>query len=438
MSKFDLLSSTPPQSPEKWPGFVRHAISKVPRHMQPAAANALFPAAEQHVKGTEFCYIDGTTSEPNGMEVCCGPSAVGKGFLDPMINAISRHFREHDVESRCKLLEWSRTCNSRGQNKDKPQRPTDCAILLPEPDMTSAAFIQILMDAEAEGGASIYTDLFELSLIDACCGGHKKVTKAIRLNFDTKHWGAERATPAGITGNPIMRWKWHGRCVPEEALIFFKDCLTNGTLGRIGFSYVPKPSSRKIPRQGKYDDAYKEKLEEYLLRLRCANGSLTVPRLNKHIERLSEELNDISDLSDDPVFESYANRSLRIAWMKGCILWVAEGYRWSKEIQDFVEWSLYYDLWSKLQIFSPQMRKAQNCTHVDVRKYGPVNMLNLLKGDSFSKEQLEQLRLSREMPAYCDDQLHNWINRKFITYSAQTGLYTKTEEYLRKHPQTTD
>lgn len=432
--KYDLLSMTSPKSPAKWPSFINHTISKVPAHMHQAAANGLFPAAEQHVSGTTFEYIDGTFSEPNGMEICCGASAVGKGYLDLMIEAVCRRFREHDVESRRKLMEWARVCNTKGQNKDKPQRPTDAAILVPEPDMTNPAFVQILMDAEAEDGASIYTDLLELGLIDACCGGHRKVTKAIRLNFDTKHYGQQRVTPSGVTGNPLMRWKWHARCVPEEARNFFRDCLTNGTLGRIGFSYVLKPTDRKMPHQGKYDEAYHNKLEEYLIRLRNAKGCYTISRLNKLICTLNDELNDIAELSDDPIFESYAHRSLRISWMKGCILWIAEGFRWSKEIADFVEWSLYYDLWSKIQIFSPQMRKAQQNARVDVRKYGPANMLDQLKGESFSQQQLEQLRLSRDMTPECDEQLRNWMNRGYITYSSQTSLYTKTEAYLKKHP----
>lgn len=434
MTKYNIMSMTSPQSPKKLPGFVRHTICKVPAHMQQAASNAMFPPAEQHMRATSFLFIDGTTSEPNGMEICCGPSAVGKGYLDAMIDSINHYFREHDVESRRKLMEWARICNTKGQNKDKPQRPSDAAILVPEPDMTNPAFVQILMDAEAEGGASIYTDLSELSLIDACCGGHRKVTKAIRLNFDTKHYGQQRVTPSGVTGNPLMRWKWVGRCVPEGAWLFFKDCLTDGTLGRIGFSYVPKPMSRKMPRQGKYDEAYLTKLDEYLVRLRNTKGCYTIPRLNKLIEQLKEDLDEIADLSDDPVFESYAHRSLRIAWMKGCVLWVAEGFRWSKEIADFVEWSLYYDLWSKIQLFSPQMRKATVRAVVDVRKYGPSNMLDELKSNSFSREQLEQLRASKEMPTDCIKQLDNWISRGYITFSSQTGLYTKTEQYLKKHP----
>lgn len=435
--KYDLLSPIPPVLPKRLPGFVKHAISKVPDYMRPAAANGLFPPSAAQMHDVTFRYIDNVLHEPTFMEGTVAASGVGKGYLDPMYEAIVRRLREHDAESMKKLMEYQRLYKSKGHSQQKPDRPLDAAILVPEPDMTNPALIQLLQDAEREGNRSLYTPIPEIDLLDQCCGGHKKVTKVIRLNFDTKRYGAQRATVDGITGNPYLRWKFNFSCVPEKAQAFFKSCLTDGTLGRIGISLIPKPVRRRgIPRQGNYDEAYLKTLDEYLVRLRMATGEINVPRIKRLVNALDAELTELVDLADDDVFESFCNRSLIIAWMKGCMLYVAEGYKWTKEIADFVEWSLYYDLWSKIAVFAPQMKDCGAKVTIDVRKYGPANMLDMLP-DSFSQTMLEELRRSLDKPVYCVSQLTLWQSRGYIDYDAHSQLYTKTDGYLAKHKSNT-
>lgn len=432
---YDLLSHNAPPMPDRLPGYVKHAISKVPDYMRPAAANALFPPSAAQMHDVTFRFVDNVLHEPGSkMEGCIAPSGFGKGYLDAMIEAIIRNLRQHDSESQKKLAEYARIYKSKGQSKDKPDRPTDAAILVPEPDMTNPALVQLLQDAEREGNRSLYTTMAEVDLLDQCCGGHKKVTKVIRLNYDTKRYGAQRATVDGITGNPFLRWKFNFSCVEEKALSFFKSSMLDGTLGRIGISYLPKDSKRKrgIPRQGDYDEPYMQKLEEYLIRLRAATGEIRVPKINKLIDRLDKEMDEIADLSDDDFFETMSHRSVGIAWLKGCLLYVAEGYKWSKEIADFVEWSLYYDLWSKIAVFAPQMKNSGGRIIIDQRKYGPANMLDMLS-DSFTEDMLSQLRQSRGMSVYCANQLNTWQCRGYITYDESTKLYTKTPDYLAKH-----
>lgn len=431
---FSLLSPTAPPMPIRLPGFVKHTISKVPEFMRPAAANGLFPPAAEQMNNVTFRFIDNVTHEPTFMEGCVAPSGVGKGYLDPMFEAMIRFQREHDAESNRKLIEYARIYKSKGDNKDKPDRPTDASILIPEPDMTNPALVQLLIDAELEGNRSLYTPIPEIDLLDQCCGGHKKITRVIRLNFDTKRYGAQRATVEGISGNPFLRWKFNFSCVEEKAQSFFKNSIADGTLGRIGFSYVAKPiRKRGVPRQGNYDEAYLNQLDEYLVRLRSATGEISVPKIDRLINRLNEEMADVAELADDDVFESLYHRSLVIAWLKGCLLFVAEGYRWTKEIANFVEWALYYDLWSKITIFSPLMRDSRAKTTIDTRKYGPSNMLDMLP-DTFSQTQLEQLRQQQGKPVYCTSQLTLWQSRNYISFNADTKLYTKTEKYLAKHP----
>lgn len=443
MSKYSLTTHQMPRVP-RLKGYLKHVISPVPKHMHPAAAQQVLIPTQQHLSpNTSFTYIDGT--EKRGcdlihMAITVAPSASGKGYLEPMYKAVSRYWMQKSEENLRKLIEWSKTCKSKGQSKDRPRRPSgkDAVIYTPVADQTNAAFIQNLCDAEEAGDNCVYTRMPELDMIIGCCGGKSKVTKVIRLNYDaSKGVGTLRATEAGVSGDPAARWLWNASCVMEKARNFFRgEYLTDGTLGRIGFAYMPKPESHEMPQQGKYDEKYHEKLEEYLLRLRNATGHFIIKPLNSLINRLKGELDEICDLTDDTdsIFLSYCHRSLETAWRKGCLLYILEGCRWTKETADYIEWSLYYDLWSKVQIFSPQMRKAQGAGIVDVQKFGPTNMLAELPND-FSQAQLEQLRASKDMPIYCATQLRNWVNRGYITRSAQTGLYSKTEEYLLKHPQ---
>lgn len=432
---YDLLSPTPPPMPRRLPGFVKHAISKVPEYMRPAAANCIFPPSSAQMHDVTFRYADNVIRELSFMEGCVAASGVGKGYLDAIIESIIIYLRKHDEESARKLEEWARICHSLGQNKTKPDRPLDAATLVPEPDMTNPALILLLKDAQREGNRSIYTCLPEIDLLDQCCGSHKKVTKVIRLDFDCKRYGAQRATADGITGNPFLRWKFNFSCVESKARTFFKDSILDGTLSRVGFSYIQRPTNRHgFPKQGNYDDAYQQELERYLVRLRGATGEIKVPKINRLLDKLQNEIEEIVELSDDGTFQALSNRSLMIAWGKGCILYITEGYRWTKEISDFVEWTLNYDLWSKIAIFAPQLKNCRTKEVVDVRKCGPANMLDMLPL-SFTQADLERVRLSQDMSSDCSRQLKNWKDREFVTYDAATNLYTKTEKYLQKHPQ---
>lgn len=432
--KYDLLSQTAPELPSRLPNFVKLAISKVPNYMRPAAANALFPPIAAQMHDVFFRYWDNVRHEPSFMECCIAPSGVGKGYLDDMIESLIRFLRDHDRESERKLIEWQRKFKTKGQNQNRPERPTDAATLIPHTDMTNPALIQLLMDAEHEGNRSLYSAIPEIDLLDQSCGGHRNVTRVIRLNFDTKRYGAQRASAEGITGSPFLRWKFNISCNEERAQSFFKHNLTDGTLGRIGMTYIQRPMGKKRsrPRQGDYDKEFFNMVDKYLVRLRSATGEIKVPCIDRLILRLSDELDDIAELADDDDFESLAHRSLVMAWRKGCVLYVAEGYKWSKEIAAFVEWSVYNDLWSKGAVFSSLIKKKGRVEEVDVRKHGPVNMLDLLP-DSFSQVQLEEMRLSRGMKTYCARQLFNWVNRGHVTFDPATELYHKTDEYLAKH-----
>ena len=424
---YDILSPYAPQMPKPLPQMLHLAIKNAPEHMKAAISNSLFPAFGSLMHNVGFRYSDNVFHEPHFMCGLIGPMSIGKGSINPIIETIIQPLREHDARSNAKLNEWKRQCKTTAANKQRPARPEDAAILAPEPDMTNPALIQLLMDAEAEGNRFLYTNIPEVDLLDQCCGSHKKLTKVVRLAYDLSRLGAQRATADGISGNPTLRWNFNFSCVEQKAQTFFRDALTDGTLSRIGISYVQRTRERTgiIPKQGIYDDNYRKQMQVYITRLQAATGEIACPQANRLVEKLSLEMANITVLSDDDNFESMSFRALIIAWLKACVLYVANGQKWTDSIAAFMRWSLYYDLWSKLAIFAPQL--SETLPAVDTfktRKKGPANMLEMLPS-TFTYENLVEVRQRVGKPeegAY--NQLTQWKFRGYIEEA--DGKYKKT------------
>lgn len=415
---YDILGLEAPQLPESLPRMLTLATQNVPEHMKAAVLNSIFPALGSLMHHVGFRYPDNVYHEPHFMCGMVGAMSLGKGSINPVIETVIRSLREHDRESNRKLNEWKTQCKTAGANKQKPARPEDAAILAPEPDMTNPALIQLLMDAENEGNRFLYTNIPEIDLLDQCCGSHKKVTKVIRLAYDLSRLGAQRATADGISGNPTLRWNFNFSCVEQKAQQFFRDSLLDGTLSRIGISYIQRPKTRTgvIPKQGIYDDEYRLQMDAYLVRLQAATGEIACPQANRMVQRLAQEMAEIACLSDDENFEALSYRAMVICWLKGCVLFVANGCKWTGSIGEFMRWSLYYDLWSKMALFSPKLRENQDTVDTSkTRQTGPANMLDLLQ-EVFTLADLEELR-SRvgKSQAGTRNQLSQWKCRGFIT-----------------------
>lgn len=416
--KYDILGVEAPKLPESLPRVLTLATQNVPDHMKAAIINSLFPALGSLMHNVGFRYPDNVYHEPHFMCGIVGPMSLGKGAINPVIETIIRSLREHDRESNRKLNEWKTQCKTAGANKQKPARPEDAAILAPEPDMTNPALIQLLMDAEMDGNRFLYTNIPEIDLLDQCCGSHKKVTKVIRLGYDLSRLGAQRATADGVSGNPTLRWNFNFSCVEQKAQQFFKDSLLDGTLSRIGISYVQRPKSRTgiIPKQGIYDDEYRRQMDGYLVRLEAATGEISCPKANRMIQRLAQEMAEIASLSDDENFEALSYRAMVICWLKACVLFVANGCKWTSSIGDFMRWSLYYDLWSKLALFAPKLHESQGTVDTSkTRQSGPANMLDALQ-DVFTQADLEELRsrVGKSLDG-TKNQISQWKCRGFIT-----------------------
>jgi hypothetical protein len=354
-----------------------------------------------------------------------------KGQLSLLVEAICRDFRKHDEEELKKLVEWQRQVKTQSANKEKPARP-DVAFWFPPADVTSAAFLQNAMACESLGNRTQYLNMPEVEMADRICGGHKQISQMLRNIYDRQRAGALRATADGVTGNPILRANLTISSTPFATRKFYKGDLFNGTFGRMVFSYKPRTGrDGRIPRQGKYSDEFYQKLDEYLVRLDICKGRFVIPQLNKLTDALAADMATLADLTDDDVLWDASKRALVSAWKAGCVLWALNGQSWTPAMGHLVEWLVYHDLWSKMQLFADLLKDGDTST-AEASKGGPKNMLEDLP-DSFNQAQLEALRTqmgkSREGTR---DQIYQWKSRGFIEYSEQTGLYTKTQNYLNR------
>ncbi|MBR6963818.1 MAG: hypothetical protein IKH86_09355 [Prevotella sp.] len=431
--RYDISKSTAPVMPTLGKGTecIKLLLTQASKDMYEPLVPMFFPILGAHISGAEFQYPDLSWKELTGlMANLVAHSGDNKGQLTTLAKAICRDFRQHDEAEEKKLLVWQKLKNTKGANKDKPDRP-DVAFRFPPSNTTNAAFIQNAMALEAQGGLTQYFNLPEVEMADRLCGGHKQVSVLLRNVYDRDRAGALRATADGVTGNPTIRACFTISSNPDSTRRFYKYELTNGTFGRMVFSYKARGTrSGRIPRQGKYTDEFYQKLDEYLARLDLCKGRYIIKPLNKLTDRLAQDMATLADLADDDLLFEMSHRSLVSGWKAGCVMWALNNQTWTKSMGELVEWLVYHDIWSKMAIFA-DMLKDGDISISEVVKTGPKNMLDSLP-DSFNTSQLEAIRVEvGKNKEGTNAQLRQWLHRKFITYSNQTGLYTKTDEYLK-------
>ena len=325
-----------------------------------------------------------------------------------LVEAICRDFRQHDDVELKKLVEWQKQVKTKGANKEKPVRP-EVAFWIPPSDVTNPAFLQNAMALEKFGGRTQYINMPEVDMADRMCGGHKQVSQMLRNIYDRQRAGALRATADGVTGNPILRCNLTISSTPFATRKFYKYELFNGTFGRMVFSYKPRSGrDGRIPRQGKYSDEFYKKLDEYLMRLDVCKGRYIIRRLNTLTEKLAQDMATMADLADDDVLFEISHRALVSGWKAGCILWALNNQTWTKPMGELVEWLVYHDIWSKMQIFADLIGKDAD-TMGEAHRHGPKNMLDSLP-DSFNEKQLEALRmeLGKSIEG-TNSQLRKWV-----------------------------
>ena len=430
--RYDITKQSAPQMPNLGNGTecIKLLLSQTSKDMHEPLVPMLFPVLGAHISGAEFQYPDLSWKEPCGMMANLVAETGGnKGQLSTLVEAICRDFRQHDEEELRKLVEWQKQVKTKSANKEKPARP-DVAFWFPPSDVTSAAFLQNAMACESLGGRTQYLNMPEVEMADRMCGGHKQISQMLRNIYDRQRAGALRATADGITGNPTLRANLTLSSTPFSARRFYKNELHVGTFTRIHFSYKARQGrSGKIPRQGEYKEDFLEELDKYIVRLEACKGRFVIQQLNKLADKLSDDIAAIADLADDDVVWDMGKRAVISAWKNGCVLYILNGQCWTSAMGHLVEWMVYHDLWSKMQVFGDLLKEGDNST-AEAGKSGPKNMLDDLR-DSFNEAELEALRVSVNKPKEgTKRQLRVWMSRGFVSYNAETGLYAKTASYL--------
>ena len=429
---YNILNNKAPRVPSLGRGTecIKLLLSQASEDMIEPLIPMLFPVLGAHISNTEFLFPDQSWKQPCGMMAnLVAESGGNKGQLTALVEAICRKFREHDDGEIKKLVEWQREMKTRGANKEKPARP-DAAFYFPPSDVTNPAFLQNAMALEVQGGRTQFINMPEVEMADRMCGGHKQVSQMLRNIYDRQRSGALRASADGVTGNPLLRVNLTISSTPYATRKFYRYDLFNGTFGRMVFSYKPRANrDGRIPRQGKYDERFYKRLQGYLSRLEEAEGQFVIHPLNKLVDQMAEDMACLADLADDDVLWDVSKRSLVSAWKAGCILWILNNRTWWPAMSNLVEWLVYHDIWSKMQLFGDMLSKGEKKLR-EAQKPGAKNMLESLP-DSFNLAQLEALRASMDKGSEgAKNQLSQWTYRKLITHDPLTGLYTKTEKYL--------
>ncbi|MBO5872420.1 MAG: VirE protein, partial [Bacteroidaceae bacterium] len=406
---------TPPPMPRLLPPLIKHLISKTPDIYKPAVAHAVFPALATHLWQTRFRYIDNVEHEATLMNVLMAGTGAGKNCISEPINRIMADIRRRDQENLRREREWKHEVQSKGANKDKRQRPEGLVIQEIDPDMTNAAFVQRLADA---GDRFLYTKMNEIDQFDALrsSSNRKGQFQIMCLAFDPGNmYGQTRVGTSSVSERVCIRFNWNASTTISKGQRYFSQVLTDGPISRINFCTIPEREiGAEMPMYGTYDEAFDEELRPYIEHLNNARGLVDCPQARALAKKLIEECADFSRLSQSRVYENLSYRANVIAYLKAMVLYVAQGERWDKRIEDFIRWSLHYDLWCKMEFFGEAIEYAEANANKK-EKRGPQNLLDLLP-DTFTREEAQMLR----------QRMH--INRGSVAHMISTW---KTRGYIR-------
>ena len=402
----------PPPMPGKLPKLVELLISKTPEIYQPAVAHAIFPPLATHLWNTRFRYIDNVEHEATLMTCLLAGTGAGKSCVQMPISMIMEDIRKRDQENLKREKEWKEEMMRKGANKDKRKRPDNLIIQEIDADMTNPAFV--MRTAEAKGHF-LYTSLNEIDQFDALKGIGNQHFRIMCLAFDPgNQYGQTRVGTQSVTERVTVRFNWNASTTIQKGQRYFSKVLTDGPLSRINFCTIPQREiGDKIPVYGTYDDQFRKELKPYIENLCMATGLIDCPEAYHLAEILSEENADFSQVTQNRIYENFTFRANVIAYLKACVLYVANGCRWEPEIEDFIRWSERYDLWCKMRFFEEDIQKANNVGEHS-NKRGPSNLLQSLP-DTFTEQQVVEARaalgLSEEGTAHL---LSTWVYRKYV------------------------
>ena len=410
----------PPAMPEKLPKLVELLISRTPEVYKPAVAHAIFPPLATHLWQTSFRYIDNVVHEATLSTCLLAGTGAGKSSVNKPINYIMEDIRKRDAENLKREKEWKEEMIRKGANKDKRKRPDNLVIQEIDADMTNPAFV--MRTAEAQG-RFLYTSLNELDQFDALKGTGNQHFRIMCLASDSDNqYGQTRVGTQSVTERVTIRFNWNASTTIQKGQRYFSKVLTDGPISRINFCTIPEREiGDEMPVFGDYDDAYREGLKPYIENLNNARGLIDCPEAFQLALRLKDENAEFSRLSQDRVYENLSFRANVIAYLKACVLYVANGCKWEPEIDEFIRWSERYDLYCKMRFFGDAIKRA-NFSNEKSSKRGPANLLQQLP-DIFNFQQAEYLRSQLGMDKKgTPSMLRNWVNRNYIRKIPPKGV----------------
>ena len=437
------LENIPPEMPKKLPPLIELLVSRTPDIYQPTVAHAVFPSLGTHLYQTRFRYIDNCYHEATLACLLMAPTGSGKSSVNTPIDYIMADIRKRDEICMEKERNWKRDTQSKGANKDKKQRPEGIVIQCIDADITSAAFVQRMADAE---GRFLYARMNEIEQLNnlSSRGNSHNVFDLLCLCFDYGNlYGQTRIGAASVSEKVTVRFNYNVSTTVRKGQYFFRNVLTDGPLSRINICTIPERSiGSDMPIYGTYDERFSEELRPYIERLNMARGLVECDEASALARKLVEECAEFARLSQSRVYENLSFRANVIAFLKAMVLYVAHGEVWTHEMEDFVRWSLQYDLWCKMKFFGDAI-EAQEEGGMKLPTKGPQNLLDQLP-EIFTREEAGMMRQRMGIRTGSVRQmLGNWTHRGYIEpYGEEMGKqelhrqrYIKTEEYLRKHPQ---
>ena len=427
--KAGIYADVPPQMPAKLPKLIKLLTSKVPADFKAPVAMAVFPPLAAHLKGVNFRYIDNQVHEAAMMNLLVAPMSSGKSAVNGPIDCIIEDLVQMDKVNRQKEQDWKDEVNTMGDNKKKPVRPEDICIRIVSPDLTRAAYIQRLDDAQKAGDAYLYCKMDEVDMLRK----FNDPSQLIRLCWDNSEDGQERVGTKSVTARVKTRFNWNASSTIAVTQKFFSVReVADGAVSRLSLATIFLPEFAPCPVVGNYDAQFKSQLAPYIHQLNAASGSKECRKVRQLIERLGSELMELAQLAYNKPYAEFAKRSLANGFRRAMVLYLANGEKWEKAIEDFIVWSVKYDLWCKMRFFGNQMQEAIDADTRSIYHASGVSNLLLFVHDTFDKAEIQEVCMVHGTKTKLAILLCNWKKRGFIVKN-EDGTFSKTAKFIGKY-----
>ena len=427
--KAGIYADVPPQMPARLPKLIKLLTSKVPADFKPAVAMAVFPPLAAHLKGVNFRYIDNQVHEAAMMNLLVAPMSSGKSAVNGPIDSIIEDLVQMDKVNRQKEQDWKDEVNTMGDNKKKPVRPEDICIRIVSPDLTRAAYIQRLDDVQKAGGAYLYCKMDEVDMLRK----FNDPSQLIRLCWDNSEDGQERVGTKSVTARVKTRFNWNASSTIAVTQKFFSVReVADGAVSRLSLATIIRPDFAPYPVVGEYDALFKSELAPYIHHLNAASGFKECRKARQLIERLGSEIMEMAQLAYNKPYAEFAKRGLANGFRRAMVLYLANGEKWEKAIEEFIEWSVKYDLWCKMRFFGNQMQEAIDADNRAVCHSSGVSNLLLFVHDTFDKAEIQNVCMVHGTKTKLAVLLCTWKKRGFIVKN-DDDTFSKTAKFIAKY-----